>query len=246
MAFASICLAVAATLSIQPDRRQFFRYEAFNLSCAVSGNFSGWTVMRNASEEFSPCENWGRPNRSSCINRSVYKSDNGRYWCQSEQGECSNTLDIRIHTGVVILESPALPVMEGDNVMLRCSYKERYDPNASSDFPAVFYQNDTFFGKRSEGKMILQKVSMSSKGFYKCQHPTKGESLPSWLEVKEKPKPISNNPLPLMTTSSLVCTIVLFIIYTIIFILCAMIYRRWARARAEAKRRDSGLLKPYN
>ncbi|XP_035985151.1 Fc receptor-like protein 5 [Fundulus heteroclitus] len=186
MAFASICLAVAATLSIQPDRRQFFRYEAFNLSCAVSGNFSGWKVMRNASEEFSPCENWGRPNRSSCINRSVYKSDNGRYWCQSEQGECSNTLDIRIHTGVVILESPALPVMEGDNVMLRCSYKERYDPNASSDFPAVFYQNDTFFGKRSEGKMILQKVSMSSKGFYKCQHPTKGESLPSWLEVKGK------------------------------------------------------------
>ncbi|MEQ2285916.1 hypothetical protein AMECASPLE_036824 [Ameca splendens] len=159
MEFTSICLAVAATLSIQPERRQFFRYEAFNLSCTVSGSFSGWKVMRNASEMFSPCEDWGRPNRSSCINRSVYKSDSGLYWCQSERGECSNILNITINTGVVILESPALPVTVGDDVTLRCSYK-------------------------SAGKMILKNVLMSNKGFYKCQHPDKGESLESWLEVK--------------------------------------------------------------
>uniref|UniRef100_A0A096M630 Immunoglobulin superfamily member 10-like n=1 Tax=Poecilia formosa TaxID=48698 RepID=A0A096M630_POEFO len=118
-----VCTSGSATLSIQPDRSQFFRYEAFTLSCAVSGNFSGWRVMRNASEAFTPCEDWGRPNGSSCINHSVYKSDTGLYWCQSEQGECSNVLNITINTGVVILESPALPVTVGDDVTLRCSFK---------------------------------------------------------------------------------------------------------------------------
>ncbi|MED6272344.1 hypothetical protein CHARACLAT_029365 [Characodon lateralis] len=232
MEFTSICLAVAATLSIQPERRQFFRYEAFNLSCTVSGSFSGWTVMRNASEIFSPCEDWGRLNRTSCINRSVYKSDSGLYWCQSERGECSNILNITINTGVVILESPALPVTVGDDVTLRCSYKERYASNSSSDFLAAFYSNGTFIGKDAAGKMILKNVLMSNKGFYKCQHPDKGESLESWLEVKDKPQlnlPPNPSSAPPITMTSLLCTIMLFIIYTIIFIVCAIIYRRWAR-----------------
>ncbi|XP_015257647.1 PREDICTED: uncharacterized protein LOC107102745 [Cyprinodon variegatus] len=236
MAFTSFCLAVAATLSIQPDRRQFFRYEAFNLSCAVSGDFSDWMVMRNTSDVFSPCEDWGRPNRSSCINRSVYKSDSGLYWCQSKRGECSNVLNITINTGVVILESPALPVMNGEKVTLRCSYKERYG-NSTSNFPAAFFKNGEFIGEEPQGKMSLD-VSMSSKAFYKCKHPTKGESLESWLEVKEKPEPLKIDEPSKSTASSqmisLLCTIILFFIYTIVFIVCIIIYRRWARGKQMA------------
>lgn len=245
MAFTSVCLALAATLSIQPDRRQFFRYEAFNLSCAASGNLTRWTVMRNASETFSHCEKWGHWNPSSCIIRSVYLSDSGLYWCQSDQGECSNVLNITINSGNVILESPALPVTEGDNVTLHCSFKERYDPKSSSNFTTNFYANNTFIGRELEGKMVLQNVSMSTKGFYKCEHPTRGTSPQSWLEIKEKPQlPIEIPTSAPPVTKTIICTIVLFIIYTIIFILCLSVYRTWARARAEAKRRDSTLLGP--
>ncbi|XP_040887669.1 Fc receptor-like protein 5 isoform X1 [Toxotes jaculatrix] len=187
MELPSLCLFMTATLSARPDRSQFFRYETLSLSCAVPGNFSGWTLRRNTSSgSLHSCEvNWGRRNGSSCINRSVYSTDSGLYWCESEHGECSNVLSITVNSGVVILESPALPVTEGDKVTLRCSYKERYGEKSTSDFNATFYKNGVFIGIQPEGQLVLPAVSMSDEGFYKCQHPLKGESPQSLLSVRE-------------------------------------------------------------
>ncbi|XP_030609467.1 uncharacterized protein LOC115797127 [Archocentrus centrarchus] len=238
MEITSAYLVMSAVLTIRPDRTQFFRYEAFTLSCAVPGHFTGWRVKRNTSTgSFVPCQNnWGRPNGSLCMNRKVFSSDSGQYWCESER-ECSNVLNITVDTGVVILESPALSVTVGDKVILRCSYREIWAQSSSSDFNATFYQNGTFIGTLPQGQMIIEKVSKSSEGFYKCQHPTKGESPQSWLSVKgdEAKAPPVPTP-PLMSLPSLVCTILLFILYTGILMLCVHTYRKWARARADAKR----------
>uniref|UniRef100_A0AAX7W0Q7 Ig-like domain-containing protein n=2 Tax=Astatotilapia calliptera TaxID=8154 RepID=A0AAX7W0Q7_ASTCA len=233
----SLCLLISATLSIQPDRTQFFRYEAFSLNCAVPGNFNGWAVRRNTSMGLRVlCEDgWGRPNGSSCINNRAYSADSGLYWCESEK-ECSNTLNITVNIGVVILESPALPVTEGDNVALRCSYKERYDEYSSSDFFATFYKDDVFIGKYARGEMILKNVPMSVNGFYNCEHPEHGKSPKSWLSVRARAQPSSEPPL--MSLSNLVSTILLFLLYTAIAMLCIYTYRKWARAQAEAKRRE--------
>ncbi|XP_039908243.1 uncharacterized protein LOC120746813 [Simochromis diagramma] len=236
MEITSVYLILSATLNIYPNKCQFFRYENIHLSCVASGNSSNWTVRRNTSSEtLQPCKGgFGDPDES-CILSDVYPSDSGLYWCESEQGKRSNTVNITVAAGAVILESPAIPVSEGDNVTLRCSYKERNDKTSTSNFNAIFYKNNIYFGEEPKGKMILN-VSKYDEGFYKCQHPTKGESPKSFLAVRARVQPVSGSvPPPLMSLPKLVCTVLLFFLYTVVFMLCIYTYRKWAQARADAK-----------
>ncbi|XP_018541224.1 Fc receptor-like protein 4 [Lates calcarifer] len=247
MEIPSFCLFMSATLSVYPDRPQFFRYETFSLSCSVPGGFDGWAVKRNTSSgSVVPCEvGWGRSNGSSCTIKGVYSSDSGLYWCQSERGECSNVLNITVNTGDVIMESPAHPVTEGQPVTLHCFHKERYGAISTSGFNATFYKDGVFIGIHTEGKLIIPSVSKSDEGLYKCGHPTQGESPQSFLAVTDRAQPTSVPPTPppphppIMTVPRLVCFILLFVFYTAIMILCVCIYRKWAQVRADAKRRRS-------
>lgn len=85
--------------------------------------------------------------------------------------------------GYVILESPALPVREGNNLTLFCQYKKEETHNGTSDFSAHFYKNGVFFGTYPTGNITFSPVTKSDEGFYSCKHPTKGESPQSWLVV---------------------------------------------------------------
>uniref|UniRef100_A0A7N8WP72 Fc receptor-like A n=1 Tax=Mastacembelus armatus TaxID=205130 RepID=A0A7N8WP72_9TELE len=236
----SVVKATVSTLSIHPDRSQFFRYETFTLSCEVPGTFSGWKVMRNtSSSSLVPCEaGWGLPEGSSCTNKAVYTSDTGLYWCESEQGEHSNVLNITVNIGEVILEVPALPVTEGGEVVLRCSFKQRYTPKSASDFSASFFRDGVFIGTQPEGKMVLKPVSESDEGFYKCEHPTEGQSPQSFLAVRgEDPPPPPPPPPPPSPVSmyilNLVFSVLLFI--TFIMVVCICVYRKWARGKSTSK-----------
>lgn len=88
----------AATLSVTPDRSQFFRYETLSLTCAAPANSSGWSVRRNTSFQTSKvCGiGWGVMAKTSCNIENAYQSDTGEYWCESPQGGCSNKVNITV------------------------------------------------------------------------------------------------------------------------------------------------------
>ncbi|XP_049424629.1 Fc receptor-like protein 5 isoform X2 [Epinephelus fuscoguttatus] len=223
MEITSLCLLLSATLSIRPDKSQFFRYDRIYLSCDAPPNSTGWTLRKhNSSETPEPCEN-------GCMLDDVYPSDSGVYWCESEQGKCSNTINITVTAGVVILESPALPVTEGDEVTLSCTHKERYSKYPTSNFTATFYKNNTFISTEPDGILTLQVVSTSDEGFYKCEHPTKGESPQSWLGVTARAQ-TPGVPLPDMPWYRLVCSLLLFLLYKAKLILCFYMCCRLALA----------------
>ncbi|KAM9400847.1 sialoadhesin-like [Salvelinus alpinus] len=171
-------LSLTASLSVSPDRSQFFEYESVSLSCEVQGNSAGWRLKRHTvSGERSDCgRNWGKPEGSSCI-VSLIPSDSGVYWCESGSGEHSNAVNITVPAGAVILESPALPVTGGDSVTLRC--RNRGTP---SNLTADFYKDGSLIRNETTGEMTIPAVSKSDEGLYKCTN-SEGESPESWMTV---------------------------------------------------------------
>uniref|UniRef100_A0AAZ3NSW1 Ig-like domain-containing protein n=1 Tax=Oncorhynchus tshawytscha TaxID=74940 RepID=A0AAZ3NSW1_ONCTS len=176
---ATVCLGIfSSSLSISPDRSQFFKFESVSLSCEVQGNSTGWRVVRNTLRGIvSKCNtDWGKQQGSSC-NVSLIPSHSGVYWCESESGEHSNAVNITVHDGAVILESPALPVTEGDSVTLRCRYQV-----TPSNLTADFYKDGSLIRKETTREMTIPAVSESDEGLYKCTN-SEEESPESWMTV---------------------------------------------------------------
>ncbi|XP_055757205.1 low affinity immunoglobulin gamma Fc region receptor II-like isoform X2 [Salvelinus fontinalis] len=180
-----------ASLSVSPDRSQFFEFESVSLSCEVQGTSAGWRVVRNTTREnLSECNtDWGKQQGSSCI-MSLVPSSSGAYWCESGSGEHSNAVNITVHDGAVILESPALPVTEGDSVTLRCRYQ-----GTPSNLTADFYKDGSLIRTETTGEMTIPAVSKSDEGLYKCTN-SEGESPESWMTVTDGAVILESPALP--------------------------------------------------
>uniref|UniRef100_A0A8C6K9K9 Ig-like domain-containing protein n=1 Tax=Nothobranchius furzeri TaxID=105023 RepID=A0A8C6K9K9_NOTFU len=89
--------------------------------------------------------------------------------------EISSPLSLNA-SGSVILESPAVPVTEGDSATLICRSK--------SPGMTEFYKNDVLINNGIEGSMTLLDVSVSDQGRYRCKVRRSGESPESWLTVR--------------------------------------------------------------
>lgn len=79
----------------------------------------------------------------------------------------------------VILESPALPVLEGAAVILHCK-----DETHSSDHVFNYNKDGHHIGSSSTGEMTILRASKSDEGLYKCSISGGGESVESWLAVE--------------------------------------------------------------
>ncbi|XP_026012218.1 Fc receptor-like protein 5 [Astatotilapia calliptera] len=149
---------------------------------------AGWTLRRNTSlETRTQCrDGWGKPAASSCNISYIDPLESGVYWCESREGPISNMVNLTVTGGSVILQSPVLPVMEGDDVTLLCKTK-----TTPSNLPAAFYKDGSLIRKQPTGHMTIQHVSRSDEGLYKCDISGHGESPSSWITVTESdPVPI--------------------------------------------------------
>ncbi|XP_013763332.1 high affinity immunoglobulin gamma Fc receptor I-like [Pundamilia nyererei] len=175
--------ALTARLTVSPSSLQLFEGDFLSLRCVEDDSSAGWTLRRNTSKKrMTPCgDGWGQATASACKITYILTQDSGDYWCEFREGETSSTLTLRVTGGSVILQSPVLPVMEGDDVTLLCKTK-----TTPSNLPAAFYKDGVFIGKEPTGHMTIQHVSRSDEGLYKCDISGHGESPSSWITVTEK------------------------------------------------------------
>ncbi|KAK3546338.1 hypothetical protein QTP70_025747, partial [Hemibagrus guttatus] len=220
------------SLIINPSRTQHFSNDSLSLSCEDQSNSTGWTVRRYThSERVLDCSHWGSVTGSTCNISFLSTSYTGVYWCETESGENSNPVNITVHDGDVILESPVYPVTEGHPLTLRCLY---HNPNPSN-LRADFYKDGSVLQNQTTGE-IIQTVSKSDEGFYHCKHPERGESPKSWLSVR-CPSGVEAPFSVLM----LICSVVMASPYLLVtFILLVICYR--ARVCIQSKLLYQGCL----
>ncbi|KAM4564421.1 Fc receptor-like protein 5 [Fundulus diaphanus] len=178
------CSTNQAALTVSPSRSQFFRGEPVSLSCEEDNSSAGWTVKRNITRETRrQCAGgWGKPAGSNCNMPYANPLDSGIYWCESREGAASSSIQLTVTGGSVILQSPVLPVMEGDDVTLSCQTK-----TAPSNLPAAFYKDGSLIRTEPAGHMTLHHVTSSDEGLYRCSISGHGESPSSRISVSEKP-----------------------------------------------------------
>ncbi|KAL4008447.1 hypothetical protein ACER0C_002299 [Sarotherodon galilaeus] len=176
-------LTLTARLTVSPSSSQFFKDDSVSLSCEEDDSSAGWTLRRNTStRQRTQCGDvWGKSagsTNSSCNITLMASHDSGVYWCESREGPISNMVNLTVTGGSVILQSPVLPVMEGDDVTLLCKTK-----TTPSNLPAAFYKDGSLIRKQPTGHMTIQHVSRSDEGLYKCDISGHGESPSSWITV---------------------------------------------------------------
>ncbi|KAI9524486.1 hypothetical protein NQZ68_018170 [Dissostichus eleginoides] len=131
MEVTALCSRLHAALHIVTERLQLFEYEPFSFLCEGLG--SALRGLRNNNELIQGCYIIDSSTLN-CTIQQAYDSDSGGYWCEDGKGEKSNSVDITVTGGSVILESPVLPVMEGESVTLSCRNKTTTSSILSADF----------------------------------------------------------------------------------------------------------------
>lgn len=211
----------AATLHVTPNRLQHFQYEPLSFECESPDGSTGLRGVRTSEEKlehFSPvCNNKGTS--SSCTISQTYLADSAEYWCEVKGGQRSNSVNITITDGSVILESPVFPVFEGHNVTVRCISKTTH-----TNQRAHFYKDDVLIDWSPSGNMHINSVSRSDEGRYKCSMSGVGTSPESWLHVRSDASPetlsddSSSNPVLILLWTVLPILVIILIMLVVRFL----------------------------
>ncbi|XP_070786302.1 platelet endothelial cell adhesion molecule-like [Enoplosus armatus] len=166
-----------ASVKVSLIGAQHFSSESVSLSC--EGNSAKWRVLRfTEARHLANCSEWGTMTGSTC---KIHKPTNNTavYWCESGSGQFSNAVNITAHTVKdIILVSPVHPVTRGDSVTLGCKLR-----TGGFDSNVVFLRNDDVIQNDTRGELIIDVVSKSDEGFYRCEYSGRA-SRRSWMSVR--------------------------------------------------------------
>ncbi|XP_073330624.1 uncharacterized protein [Pagrus major] len=172
---------------ISHNRSQFVHSEMFTVSCQLPDNNTQWKMMSFNKWEGNmiECPNQvSSDRRLSCTSRSESPWSDILYWCESSTGERSNALNITTTVVNNVMESPRLPVLEGEDVMLRCLHINKTTKEITSNLRATFYKNDRVLKWGTQGNWTLTAVTKADEGLYKCVIHGHGDTHESWISVK--------------------------------------------------------------
>ncbi|XP_025761521.1 uncharacterized protein LOC102081261 [Oreochromis niloticus] len=134
-------------------------------------------------------------------------------------------VNLRVTGGSVILQSPVLPVMEGDDVTLLCKTK-----TTPSNLTAAFYKDGSLIREEPTGHMTIQHVSRSDEGLYKCDISGHGASPSSWITVTDS----STSPPPALQSSPPLSVLVSVpSIFGLLLVLLVVLVKRRVRKKPE-------------
>ncbi|XP_038583053.1 papilin-like isoform X1 [Micropterus salmoides] len=150
--------------------------------------------------------------------RNAQPSDEGLYWCYFDQTEESPRRWLSVRDPQVSLEIPALPVVAGSDVTLRCTSKDQVA------LEAFFIRDGSRLGSGPEGQFTIRNVQPSDEGLYWCYFDRTEESPRRRLSVRGPTAPpphpspsippLSSSPLtfPLLTAGAAVGSLVLLVL----------------------------------
>ncbi|XP_033182615.1 low affinity immunoglobulin gamma Fc region receptor III-like [Anabas testudineus] len=188
------------SLNLSPNLQQFFERDSVSLSCVEDGQTVDGTVKRTRGGQTEDCgapgSSFGNFTGSSCIISELLQSDSGVYWCETSSGRSRDQINFTVSGGELILEIPALPVLTGSDVTLRCR-------NRNGETVAAYFFKNNFSYDGSKSEFILSRVQPFDEGLYSCSTDTLGESPQSWLRVRDPPPTTSAPPSTTLCSSTL-------------------------------------------
>lgn len=190
----SVSEAPCPILTMLPSSRHIFSGENFTLYCPMSPSSStGWRLRhfsqdgRVASSDLhtdhcSPLGGTVSADGSNGCDFLATSGNSGLYWCEGAEGR-SNALSITVSYASVIVQTPASPVTEGQNVVLYCQYS-RANPSHTSFYKNGVKMNSYTSGSNKTIMMTVENVTQGDESFYKCKSEDgMMESAESWLSV---------------------------------------------------------------
>lgn len=185
-----------SSLRLTPNTRMIFRGERFTVECPPpQTNSTGGTLKRFSLDQTegatvsergqgSPHQSAAMAGRSHMSSFVAASGNSGLYWCESSEGR-SSAVNITVSYGNMILQTPASPVFEGEEVILYCqSFREKH-------FKVTFFKDgeeittSTSSSPNTVTQMNIVNVTRRDEGFYKCaSNDRKVQSPESYLAVR--------------------------------------------------------------
>lgn len=162
-----------------------FHGDRFFMSCPYH---SDWTVMRNNSKGVrTRCAMHGgrKLNGTICQINHMEWWHTGVYWCEKTDGAVDNLISVTVIYGSLLLRPSAVPIVEGDNVVLTC--RTLLDAVIEQKDPVRFYKDNVLIGEHAGRRMSIHNFSCAHAGFYKCAI-KRFVSPIMWLEAKKMTK----------------------------------------------------------